>query len=324
MTETIRIEITQTGPASVLQETSASLPPPGSREVRIRQTFIGVNFVDIYFRSGQYPLPQLPTVPGVEATGIVEALGDAVTGFHIGQRVAYAGLPLGSYCSHRNLPADRLLLIPEGVSEEVVASCLLRGMTAHMLLMRIRPVQAGETMLVQAAAGGLGQILGQWAARLGVNLIGTVGSEAKQSIAKAKGYEHLILYKQQDTVAEVARLTNGRGVDYVIDGIGAATFEQSLACAAPFGLVASIGHAAGVPTPILLSSLPKSVGYIRPSVLQYIDDPASYQTSGMAVMQQLQAGMSADIFDILPLTKAAKAQQLLESGQTTGALLLRV
>lgn len=325
MADTYRIEMKQTGASSVLEQKRFKLPPPSKGEVRLRQTYIGVNFVDIYFRSGLYPTAQFPATLGVEAVGVVEALGEGVTEVQVGQRVAYAGGQSGSYCSHRNITVKRLLPIPDTLSDQTVAASLLRGMTAFMLLNKIYPVKTGDTLLVHAAAGGLGQILGQWGRALGARLIGTVGSQSKVSRAKEKGYENLILYKDQDIVAQVKQLTHETGVDYVIDGIGGSTLKQSFACVRPFGMVAGVGQVAGAPDTLSISSLPKSVAYIRPSVLQYIADDGLYQHAGQVVIQKLVAGtLEVEIGSILPLANASKAHQLLEAGQTTGVLLLNV
>lgn len=318
------IEMVSVGTSSVLQESTFDLHAPAKGEVSIRHTFIGVNFVDIYFRTGVYPVTHLPCVLGVEAAGVIEAIGDGVKGFSTGQRIVYAGLPLGSYTSHRNVMADRLIRIPNDVSDEMAAAALLRGMTAFMLLKKVREVKQGETILMHAAAGGLGQIIGQWASLLGAKLIGTVSNDAKKIAAQKSGYNELILYKHQDVVSEVKQLTQGQGADYVIDGIGA-TLAQSLRCVAPFGTVANIGQAGGPPPLINLSDLPKSVSYTAPSILQFISNKELYHEAGEAVMSLISKGhLKISLDHIMPLAKASEAHKRLETGQSTGVLLLKV
>jgi NADPH:quinone reductase-like Zn-dependent oxidoreductase len=322
------IYMTQPGDASVLQSTEVVLSPPGATEVRVRHTAIGVNFVDIYHRTGLYRLPELPAVLGVEAAGVIEVLGADVHGLAVGDRVVYAGPPVGGYATARNLPAAKLLRIPEGVSDIQAASALLRGITAHMLLQYVRPVRAGDTILVQAAAGGLGQVLGQWGASLGARMIGTVGSEAKGAVALSKGYEVAIPYRQTDFVTEVLRLTEGQGVDFAIDGIGGETLNQTLQAVRPFGLVASVGQVAvggNEDTAVLpLRELGpyRSIGLARPGVFRFMTDPARYREGGHATLARLAAGMSVDVSVTLPLGRAAEAQHLLETGQTSGAVIL--
>lgn len=307
----------------VLQETS--LPPPAQGEVRIRHTAIGVNFVDIYHRTGLYALPQLPAVLGVEAAGVIEAVGLGVGGLRPGQRVAYAGLPVGSYASARNLPADRVMPLPDGIADEAVASLLLRGITAHMLFSYVYPLKAGDTVLVHAAAGGLGLVLVQWAKIQGARVIGTVGSPAKAALAIQHGLDEAILYRERDFVSAVQELTDGRGVDYAIDGIGGQTLLQTLGTVRPFGMIASIGQVGGDSGPIDLSSIgpARSVALSRPGVLRFMSDPARYREGVMATFQHLQNGLKAHIGAELPLHQAAEAQRRLEAGETSGSILLR-
>lgn len=322
------IRMTRPGDAGVLQAAEVGLPPPGASEVRVRHTAVGVNFVDIYHRNGLYRLPELPAVLGVEAAGVIEAMGAEVRGFAVGDRVAYAGLPAGGYATARNLPAAKLLSIPDGVSDVQAAAALLRGITAHMLLQYVHPVRAGDTILVQAAAGGLGQVLGQWGAALGARMIGTAGSAAKAAIARGKGYDAAILYRQTDFVAEVLRLTGGQGVDFAIDGIGGETLNKTLQTVRPFGLAASVGQAAvggSEDTAMLpLSELGpyRSIGLARPGVMRFISDPARYREGAQATLARLAAGLAVDVSVSLPLEQAAEAQHLLETGQTAGAVIL--
>lgn len=318
------IAMTAAGGPEVLSLRQVELPPPAPGEVRLRQTAIGVNFVDIYHRTGLYPVPELPTALGVEGAGIVEALGDDVSGLTIGDRVAYAGLPVGGYAEARNIPAGRLVALPEGIDDRTAAAAMLRGVTAHMLLSRVYPVAAGTVVLVHAAAGGLGMLLTQWARALGATVIGTVGSEAKAAQARALGLDHAILYRTQDFVAEVRRLTGGRGVDVAYDGIGGDTLLRTLDAVRPFGTVASIGQAAGTLPQIPLSEIGprRSLALARPSVFGYANDPADYRAAADAVFARIADGMRVTIGAEFDLVEAAEAQRQLEAGTTAGSILL--
>lgn len=322
---TSQIVIGQYGDASALTIAEAILPPPAAGEIRVRHTAIGVNYVDIYHRTGLYRLPSLPAVLGVEAAGIVEALGPDVDTVRVGQRIAYAGPPAGSYSSARNLPAVRAIPLPDDVSDDAVASLLLRGITTHMLLAYVYPLKAGDTVLVHAAAGGLGLVLVQWAKAMGARVIGTVSSPAKAQLAIDHGLDHAINYREADFVAETMRLTDGHGVDYAIDGIGGKTLLDTLGCVRPYGMVASVGQVAGDSGPLDLSLLgpARSVALSRPGVFRFMTDPARYREGAMATIRQLQAGLRPTIGAVLPLSKAAEAHRRLESGQTVGAILLR-
>lgn len=322
------IRMTRPGNVQVLEPTEVVLPPPGANEVRIRHTAVGVNFVDIYHRNGLYRLPELPAVLGVEAAGFVEALGPEVHGLAVGDRVVYAGPPVGGYATARNISASKLLTIPDEVSDVQAAGALLRGITAHMLLQYVKPTRAGDTVLVQAAAGGLGQVLGQWGMSLGARMIGTVGSEAKGLIARNKGYEVAIPYQQKDFVAEVLHLTEDRGADFAIDGIGGEMLNKTLQAVRPFGLVASIGQVAvggNQDTAVLpMSELGpyRSIGLARPGVFRFMSDLERYREGAQATLTRLAAGLSVDVSVTLPLERAAEAQLLLQTGQTAGAVIL--
>ena len=320
-----QILIQRYGDSTALVATEAALPPPGAGEIRVRHTAIGVNYVDIYHRSGLYRLPALPAVLGVEAAGVVEALGPRVEALRVGQRIAYAGLPVGGYAGARNLPAERAIPLPDDVADDAVASLLLRGITTHMLLAHVQRLQAGDTLLVQAAAGGLGLVIVQWAKALGARVIGTVSTPAKAALAMAHGLDQAILYRDEDVEAAVMRFTAGRGVDYAIDGIGGRTLLDTLGCVRPFGMVASVGQVAGDPGPIELSLLgpARSVALSRPGVLRFMSDLAQYRESANATLERLRAGLRPSIGAVLPLAEAAQAHRLLESGATAGSLLLR-
>ena len=314
-----------TGGPEVLAAIEIELLPPGEGEVRIRHTVIGVNFVDIYYRSGLYPMPEGLTVPGVEGAGVVEEVGAGVDGFAVGDRVAYAGLPVGGYAEARNIPAKRLVLLPDDISDSTAAASMLRGLTAHMLLTQVYPVSAGSTILVHAAAGGLGLILTQWAERLGARVIGTVGSRDKATLASSMGLDHPILYRETDFVAEVRRLTDGAGVDVAFDGIGGDTLLRTLDAVRSFGTVASIGQASGGLPDILPFDLGprRSIALARPSVFAYANDPEFYRIASRELFRQIASGMRVTIGAEFALEEAATAHRMLEAGATTGSILLR-
>jgi NADPH:quinone reductase len=319
---TIRIFVSAPGAPSVLVPETITLGAPGPGEVLVRQTTIGVNFVDIYHRSGLYLLPD--GVPGVEAAGVVEEVGEDVLTFVAGDRVAYCGPPVGAYASARILPTRRLLGLPDNLSEEAAAAGLMRGMTAHMLLNRVYRVQEGTWLLVHAAAGGVGSLLTAWAKRLGAIVIGTVGSDAKTEIARAAGVDHVIVGRDADFVAAVMDLTHGRGVDFAIDGIGGATLAKTLAATRKFGAVASIGQSAGPIPPVSVEVLGpiRALSLTRPSVMAYSAEPETYSRAGEAVLSAMTDGLTATIGGRYKLEDAAAAHADLEGGRTTGSLLL--
>lgn len=323
----LRMGIDRYGDADVLRRVDCPVAPPGPGEVRIRQTAIGVNFVDIYFRSGAHRLPALPDALGVEAAGVVDAIGPDVGDLQPGQRVAYAGLPNGSYASLRTLPATRVLPLPDAVSDEAAAAGLLKGITVHMLLHRVRQVAPGDTLLVHAAAGGLGLLATQWAHALGARVIGTAGSAAKAALARAHGAEAVVDYRQEDFVAAARAFGGGDGVDYAIDGIGGEVLLRTLGAVRPFGLVASIGQVAavGARQSVDLDDLgpARSIALARPSVLGFIArDLEGYRAAAQATLQRLAGGLQVRIGARLPLQQAAAAHRLLESRASTGGIVL--
>jgi NADPH:quinone reductase len=322
MAEIVRLRAP--GGVEQLEVTQAELPPPGPEEVRLRQTAIGVNFIDIYQRSGLYPLPSA-AIPGVEGVGVVAAIGAEVTELSVGDRVAYAGAPVGAYASERNLPAWRAVKLPDGLSDEAVASSFVKGITAHMLLRRIYPVGAGTTILVHAAAGGLGQLLTRWASCLGAKVIGTVGAEAKVAIARAAGAHHIIIGRDVDFAKAVSELTDGRGVDVAYDGSGGATLKRTLGCVRPFGVVASIGQAAGPIPPLDVEELGprRSLILARPSVMAYMNDVEDYRRAAAAVLAALASGELEGTGTAYRLREVAQAHADLEEGRTSGALYLK-
>ena len=317
------VRMTGVGGVENLQTDHIPDEEPAAGTVRIRHVAIGVNFIDIYHRTGLYPLP-LPVVPGVEGAGVVEAIGDDVTGFSIGDRVAYAGAPVGAYAEARTIPAARLIRLPEEVAFRDAAASMLKGLTAHMLLTRTWPVKAGDTLLVHGAAGGLGSMLVRWAKHLGATVIGTAGSREKAEIALGYGADHIVVGREADLTREVASLTDGLGVDYAIDGIGGDMLTKSLACTRRFGMVASIGQAAGPIAPLAVEEIGplRSLSLARPSVMAYAAETTIYPQAAAALLEVMQKGIMAEIGGEYPLKDAPHAQADLEAGRTTGSLIL--
>jgi len=322
MAEIVRLKAP--GGVEQLELAQADLPPPGADEVQLRQSAIGVNFIDIYQRIGLYPLPAA-AIPGVEAVGVVAAVGAHVRGLSVGDRVAYAGAPVGAYASERNLPAWRAVRLPDGLSDEAVASSFVKGITAHMLLRRIIPVASSTVILVHAAAGGLGQLLTRWASRLGATVIGTVGSDAKAAIARAAGAHHVVVGRDADFVCAISELTDGRGVDVAYDGIGGTTLRKTIACVRPFGVVASIGQSAGSIPPLDVEELGprRSLIFARPSVMAYMNDAADYRAAADAVLAALASGELEGTGTAYRLRDVAQAHSDLEAGRSSGALYLK-
>jgi NADPH:quinone reductase-like Zn-dependent oxidoreductase len=286
---------------------------------------IGVNFVDVYHRTGLYQLPALPATLGAEAAGVIEAVGPGVTGLEEGQRVAYAGAPVGSYAAARNLPAERAVLLPDAVPFEAAAGAMLRGITAHMLFSTVRPLRPGDTVLVHAAAGGLGLVLVQWAKALGARVIGTVGSTAKAELALAHGLDEAVLHREQDFVAAARSFGGGDGVDFAIDGIGGEGLRRTLEAVKPFGMAASIGQVAGeigVINPADLGPY-RSIAFSRPGVFRFMSDIGRYREGARETLRRLGDGMRVQIGHELPLTQAAEAHRMIEAGETSGSVLLR-
>lgn len=321
----LHMRVHQYGDGAQIKAEVLEVLPPGPGEVQIRHVAIGVNFVDIYHRTGRYPLPGLPATLGVEGAGVVEAVGPGVHDIHPGQRVAYAGPPVGGYAVLRNLPAGRVAGLPASVSFESAAGALLRGITAHMLFAHVRALRAGDTVLVHAAAGGLGLILVQWAKSMGAKVIGTVGSEAKGALARRYGADRTVLYRTEDFVAAAREFTAGEGVDFAVDGIGGSMLSRTLATVRPYGMAATIGQVAGDIGMIDPQDLgpARSIALARPGVMRFMEDQARYREGVAATLGQLASGMQVPIGAQLPLAEAAQAHRLLEAGMTTGAVLLR-
>jgi NADPH2:quinone reductase len=298
---------------------------PGLGEVRIRQTAAGLNFIDVYHRTGLYPQP-LPFTPGTEGAGVIEAVGPDVRSWQVGERVAYAG-PIGGYAEERLIAADRLVRLPDDISDEQAAAMMLQGMTVDMLINRVRPLQKDETILVHAAAGGVGLILCQWASAIGATVIGTVSTEEKAELARANGCDHPILYKSQDFAEQVRELTGGRGVPVVYDSVGKDTFLRSLDCLAPRGMMVSFGQSSGAIEPFSPGVLAQkgSLFLTRPTLFTYIADRRELEQSASALFDMVRGGkVRIDIGQRFPLSEAAEAHRALEARQTTGSTVLTI
>ncbi len=321
MTRTIQLR--QPGGVDQLVSVEVDLPEPGPGEIRVRHSAIGINFIDIYHRTGLYRLPALPAVLGIEAAAVVEAVGPDVRDLAVGDRIAYAGA-VGAYAEARILPAWRAVSLAPSIPDRNAAVALARGITAHMLQTRIYQVGPGTTVLVHSAAGGLGSLLARFARHRGATVIGTVGSAAKAEAARAAGADHVIIGRDADFAAEVAALTSGRGVDVAYDGIGGDTLRKTLACVRPFGTVASYGQSAGPIPPIDIDELGprRSLLLARPSVTYYMSDPATYRRAATEVLEAAAAGVTPTLGTVYPLEDAARAQTDLESGTTTGCPIL--
>jgi NADPH2:quinone reductase len=314
-----------TGGPEVLQWEDFDPGDPGPGEARVRQEAIGLNFIDVYHRTGLYPLPSLPATPGMEGAGVVEAVGTGVTEVAAGDRVAYAGLPPGAYAQVRLIPSHRLVRLPDDISFRQAAAMMLQGMTARYLLHGCYPVKAGDTILMHAAAGGVGTIACQWADALGARVIGTVGSSAKAEIANAHGCQHPIVYTQTDFVEAVKDLTEGRGVDVVYDSVGQATFMKSLDCLRPMGMMVSFGQASGAVPALDLGLLAAkgSLFLTRPSLMTYTAGREDLLAHARDLFQMVQQGaIQVEIKQTYPLSEAARAHRDLENRKTTGSTVL--
>ena len=317
------IRIHQTGGPQVLRWEEIETAAPGPGEVLLRQTAVGLNYIDIYHRTGLYPL-ELPAVLGREAAGVVEQVGSGVKGLEPGDRVAYALVP-GSYAEARVIPAERLVPLPESIDERTAAAVMLKGLTAHYLLRRTHRVQAGETILIHAAAGGVGLIACQWAKHIGATVIGTVGTAEKAELARAHGCDHAILYDSEDLVTRVREITDGRGVPVVYDSVGQDTFDRSLDCLAPLGLLAAFGQSSGPVPPLNLGVLAKkgSLFVTRPTLATYIAATEDLQGAAGELFEVITSGaVKVEIRQTYPLAETERAHRDLESRKTTGSTVL--
>ena len=325
MRRTLALRLDGHGGPEALQAVEIDVPDPGPGEALIRHEAMGVNFIDCYQRSGLYPLPAFPSGLGLEGAGTVEAIGPGVEEFVPGDRVAYAGGPIGAYARLRTLPAHRLVPLPAQVSASTAAAMMLKGMTAEYLLRRTYAVQPGDAILIHAAAGGVGLVACQWAKHLGARVLGTVGSDAKAELARAHGCDHPIVYTRENFVARVRELTGGAGVAVVYDSVGRDTFEGSLDCLRPRGVLALFGQASGkVPAfdPAVLAAK-GSLYLTRPTLFTYTASRADLLASAKALFDVVLPGIvRIRVTGQYPLAEAAQAHRDLESRRTTGSLIL--
>lgn len=321
------IVIHQTGGPEALQWEAFDPDMPGPGQALVRNEAVGLNFIDVYHRTGLYPLPALPAVIGMEGAGIVEAVGDGVGDIHPGDRVAYAGAPVGAYAEKRTIPAHRLVKVPDAIDLKTAAGMMLRGMTARYLLKGCFAVGRGTTLLIHAAAGGVGTIFCQWAKYLGATVIGTVGSEAKADLARQNGCDHPILYTRESWPQSVREITGGRGVDVVYDSVGQATFMGSLSCLRPLGMMVSFGQSSGTLAPLDLSILSQkgSLFLTRPSLMTYTEKRDDLLAHAGDLFEVVAKGVvKIHIGQTYALKDAARAHLDLESRKTSGSTVLMI
>jgi NADPH2:quinone reductase len=319
------IRVHQTGGPEVLQWEEVRVGDPSPDQVKIRQEAAGLNFIDVYHRTGLYPQP-LPFTPGVAGAGIVETVGSDVIDVKKGDRVAYAG-PIGGYAEERLIDGSRVVKLPADISSEQAAAMMLQGMTAHMLLCSVHRVQAGETILVHAAAGGVGLIMCQWANALGATVIGTVGSDEKAELARAHGCDHPIVYTRQDFVAEVARITGGAKVPVVYDGVGRDTFMKSLDCLHRRGLMVSFGNASGPvdPFPATILAQKGSLFLTRPTLYDYVIEREELEQAAKELFDVVTSGkVKIEVKQSFALKDAAEAHRALEARKTSGSTIFTI
>ena len=298
---------------------------PGPGEVRLRQTAIGLNYIDVYHRTGLYPLGDLPHAIGMEAAGVVDALGAGVTGLKVGDRVAYAAPPVGAYAEVRLMPADRVVILPDAISDETGAAMMMQGMTVEYLIRRTYRVKAGETVLLHAAAGGIGLIACQWLKHLGATVIGTVGSPEKAELARAHGCDHPVNYREESFVERVKEVTGGQGVPVVYDSIGKDTWDDSLDCLQPLGLMVTFGNASGPVPPVNLGVLGQkgSLYVTRPTLMTYTAKREDLEASAQALFEVVLSGaVKIEVHQTYPLAETAQAHRDLEGRKTTGSTIL--
>ena len=328
MTKGLRIY--ETGPPGVFRWEDVDVSAPGPGEVRLRQTAVGLNFVDPYHRGGLYhpwKIPPLPAIIGLEAAGVVEECGDGVNGFAPGMRVGYATPPVGAYCEARVMPADHLVALPDDISDVQAAGMMLKGLTAQYLLRRTFAVGEGDWVLIHAAAGGMGSILCQWAKHLGAVVIGTVGTDEKAEIARAQGCDHPIVYSREDFLPVVRELTDGAGVAVVYESVGKDTFARSLDCLRPMGYLVSYGAASGAPELDNIGTLGEkgSLFLTRPRIMDYMDKRSDLDASAAELFDVVRGGaVRIEVKQTYPLKDMARAHDDLEQRRTTGSTVLLV
>jgi NADPH2:quinone reductase len=318
------IRVHETGGPDALKWEEVAVAKPAKGEVLIRHTAVGLNYIDVYFRTGLYKAP-LPFIPGQEGAGVVEAVGRGVTAFKPGDRVAYTNVPTGAYSERRIVPADKLIKVPAGIADVTAAAMMLKGLTAQFLVRRVHKVTAGETILVHAAAGGVGMIVCQWASHLGATVIGTVGSKEKAKIARAHGCTHPIVYTEENFVDRVAKITKGRKLPVVYDSVGKDTFEGSLNCLQPRGLFVTYGNASGPIPPFspLLLTQKGSLFMTRPALPAYIATREEYEAAARDLFRAVKSGaVKIEVNQSFALKDAAQAHRALEARRTTGSTVL--
>ena len=323
MSKAIRIH--QTGGPEAMQWEDVDVGAPGSGEIRIRHDAIGLNFIDVYFRTGLYPAASLPFTPGLEGAGIVEEVGEGVDSVAVGDRVAYASPPLGAYAQVRLMPADKVVVIPAEIESSQAAAMMLQGMTVEYLLRRAYPVQSGETILFHAAAGGVGLIACQWAKHIGATVIGTVGNDEKAERARAHGCDHTIVYTRENFTERVREITGGVGVPVVYDGVGRDTFAGSLDCLRPRGMLVNFGQSSGKVDPLDVGVLSTkgSLYLTRPTLMTYNENRADLVESSRALFDVVARGaVRITVNQTFPLADAADAHRALEGRRTVGSTVL--
>lgn len=319
------IRVHEHGGPEVLRWEAVQVGAPGPGELRVRHGAVGLNYIDVYHRTGLYPVPELPFTPGLEAAGVVEAVGSGVTGFVAGDRVAYCSGPLGACCEVRVMPAERAVKLPADIDERTAAALMLKGLTAWYLLRRTWRVQRGDPILVHAAAGGVGLITCQWAKHLGATVIGTVSSDEKAALALAHGCDHPIVYTREDFVERVRELTGGAGVAVVYDSVGRDTFLRSLECLRPLGMLVSFGQSSGPVEPLDVGLLAAkgSLFLTRPSLFAYTARREDLDAGAAELFEVVRSGaVRVEINQSFPLAEAAAAHRALEARRTTGSTLL--
>jgi len=316
--------INKTGGPEVIELKDIILEKPNEDEVTIEQKAIGLNYIDTYHRSGLYPL-KLPIGLGLEGAGIITEVGSNVKNFKVGEKVAYAAIPLGSYSTHRNFPAGKLVKIPDGVDLELAATLMTKGLTTYYLLHQTYKVKSGDTILFHAAAGGVGQIFGQWAKSLGCNVIGTVGSDEKIEVAKKCGYNHVINYSKDNFPTKVKELTDGKGVPVVYDGVGKDTLEGSLECLKIRGMMVSFGNASGPLSDINVPKMlqPKGLFFVRPSMQQYLSTKEELDEAASTMFEKIKSGkVKIEIFKKYKLEDVVQAHKDLEGRKILGPAVI--
>ena len=318
------IQISKNGGPEVLELKDITLDKPGADEVTIEHKAIGLNYIDTYHRSGLYPL-KLPSGIGAEGAGIIKEVGSNIKEFNVGDKVSYAGIPLGAYSTHRNYPTKNIVKVPNSIDLEVAATLMTKGLTTFYLLHKTYPVKSGQTILFHAAAGGVGQIFGQWAKSLGCTVIGTVGSDEKIKIAKENGYDHVINYNKDNFAEKVKEITDGKGIPVVYDGVGKSTFDGSIECLKLRGMMVSFGNASGPLDPVVVpkSIQPKGLYLTRPSIMQYTTTREELEEATNMVFEKFKSGdVKINIFKKYKLEEASKAHEDLESRKITGPVVI--